>query len=231
MNSQEYERLIKLSKEIKSSNIDTYDTGNYCDALDETKNWCVGEVLNHQDDQLKIHFDGWSHKHDISVFLGKIKKVDHFRKFTKGYTGQKQTAYRTLNFQKEEFTDFKNLVKETKEKKYVNLKDATEITQIIRGKLFYKLDFFMTNPFNNLNHKEMICDIIELIYDYLDLIIIYLNYFKENIFYTEINRKYTELFLVDKNCAFMASIYEILFTLRRIFGKDERVNFFYKVFY
>lgn len=247
----EYERLEKLSSDLKRTNIDNYKIGNYCDALDETKNWCVGEVLDRQNDQLKIHFEGWSSKHDIPVFLGKIKKTDHFRKYTKGYTGQKQTAFRTLTFPKEDLIKFKNFVKELKDNfniinKNINtlkenninpesadylsfFNNALDITQNLRGKAFFKLDYFMTNPFNNHNCKEMVSQVVEIIYDFLDLIVYYLKFYKENIQYSEILKKYPDLFLADKLCAMVASIYEIIFTLQRIFGKDERVNYFYRV--
>lgn len=246
----EYERLEKLSLELKKTNIDNYKVGNYCDALDETKNWCVGEVVDRQNDLLKVHFEGWSSKHDITVLLGKVKKTDHFRKFTRGYTGQKQTAFRTLNFTKEDFLNFKNFVKELKENfntissnnsliKENNLDKPTEIlsffsnaldiTQYLRGKALFKLDYFMTNPFNNQNVKEMSSEVVEIIYNYLEIIVCYLLFYKENIQYTEILRKFPDLFLADKVCSIIASFFEILLTLKRIFGSDERVNYFYKV--
>lgn len=242
----DYERLEKLANELKKTNIDNYKVGNYCDALDETKNWCVGEVVDRQNDQIKVHFEGWSSKHDIPVLLGKFKKTDHFRKFTKGYSGQKMTAYRTLNFQKEDFLAFKELVQDIKaniqnllsisssnEEKNNSVRfildNALDITQILRGKAFFQLDFFMTNPFNNYNVKEMVGELVDIIYEYLDIIYSYLVFYKENIKYTEINKKFPDLFLVDKNCAIISSLYEVLFTLKRIFGRDERVNYFYKV--
>jgi hypothetical protein len=246
----EYERLEKLALDLKKANIDNYKIGDYCDALDENKNWCVGEVIEKQNDQLKVHFEGWSPKHDIPVFLGKVKKTDHFRKFTKGYTGQKQTAFRTLSFPKEDFIDFKNFVKDLKENfkilnKNSNLcqeninsespdfltlfDNALDITQNLRGKAFFKLDNFMSNPFNNHNAKEMVSEVVDIIYDYLEIIVCYLKFYKENIQYTEVLRKIPDLFLGDKISSIVASLYEILFTLKRIFGRDERVNYFYRV--
>ncbi len=247
----EYERLEKLALELKKNNIDNYKIGNYCDALDETKNWCVGEVIDRQNDQLKVHFEGWSSKHDIPVLLGKVKKTDHFRKYTKGYTGQKQTAFRTLSFPKEDLLNFKNFVKELNENsKHISINisllrennsestqilslycNALDITQNLRGKAFFKLDYFMSNPFNNHNSKEMVSEVVEIIYDYLEIIVFYLRFYKENIQYTEILRKLPDLFLADKICAIIASLYEMLFTLKRIFGKDDRVNYFYRVNY
>jgi len=250
--SNEYDRLEKLASEIKKTNLDNYKIGNYCDALDETKNWCVGEIIDRQNDQLKVHFEGWSSKHDIPVFLGKVKKTDHFRKFTKGYSGQKNTAFRTLTFSKEDFLSFKNFTIELKEnlkilsqninilKENINtassdnlylFSNALDITQNLRGKAFFKVDYFMTNPFNNQNSKEMVTETIEILYDYLDIVVYYLKIYKDNIQYTEILRKFPDLFLADIICSIVASLYEILFTLKRIFGRDERVNYIYKVIF
>jgi hypothetical protein len=251
-----YESLEKIAIENKPKILNIYEVGNFCDALDETKNYCVGEIIENKGDQYKIHFEGWSSKHDIIVSMGRSKKIEHFRKFTKGYTGQKMTAYRILNFQKEDFLQFKNMIKEIKEifssnnninnnnndsdndieilnNFHTNIldyfKDAYLITQILRGRMFFKLDYFMTNPFNNQNAKEYVPEIINVMYDYLDFAKGYFKLYKEQLFLTEINKKFPDLFLVEKSCAISASFYEILISLKRIFGKDDRVNYFYKV--
>ena len=107
--------------------------------------------------------------------------------------------------------------------------NSLDITQNLRGKAFFKLDYFMTNPFNNHNVKEMVGEVVDIIYDYLEIILMYFKFYKDNIRYTEIIRKYPDLFLKDKMCATMSSLYEIMITLKRIFGRDERVNYFFKV--
>jgi hypothetical protein len=257
-----YEFFEKTAIENKPKISDIYEVGYYCDALDETKNFCVGEIMENKGDQYKVHFEGWSNKHDIIVAVGRSKKIEYFRKFTKGYTGQKMTAYRVLNFQKEDFLQFKNTVKAVKEIFTINInineienidkdnnydydnnnflnnfhknildyfKDAYYLSQILRGRMFFKLDYFMTNPFNNQNAKEYVPEIVNVIYDYLDFAKGYFKLYKEQLFLTEINKKFTDLFLVDKSCAISASYYEVLHSLRRIFGKDDRVNYFYKV--
>ena len=227
-----YEQLEKTAIENKPKNSDIFKVGNFCDALDETKNFCVGEIIENQGDQYRVHFEGWSNKHDIIVTIGRTKKIDHFRRNTKGYTGQKMTAYRTLNFQKEEFLQFKKLIKEQKEifssseiENNINFsyqkildffEDANSVTQILRGKIFFKLDYFMTNPFNNQNPKEYVPEIVEVIYDYMDFSKGYFKIFKDFIFLTEINKKFPDLFLVEKSCAINASYYEVLKNLKRI---------------
>lgn len=239
-----YEYFEKIANENKPKNYDIFKLGNYCDALDETKNYCVGEILENQNDQYRVHFEGWSNKHDIIVTINRTKKLDHFRRNTKGYTGQKMTAYRTLNFQKEDFLQFKNNLKQIKEiftsneieenkifeKTFLDqFNDASSITQMLRGKLFFKLDYYMTNPFNNHNLNEIVPEVVDSLYDYIDFSKGYFKLFREQIFITEINRKFPDIFLFEKSCALSASYYEILFSLKRIFGKDERVNYFYKV--
>ena len=232
-----YESLEKTANEIKPKNTDIFKAGTYCDSLDETKNFCVGEIIECQQEQVRVHFEGWSKKHDIVVVIGRTKKIDHFRKNTKGYTGQKMTAYRVLEFQREDFLQFKHAIKDLKElfrdnnhnNILAHFQDASSVTQTLRGKIFYKLDYYMTNPFNNHNTKEIVSELVDVMYDYLDLSKEYFMLFKDQIFLTEINKKFPDLFLTEKSCAITASYYEMLTTLKRIFGKDERVNYFYKV--
>jgi|LauGreDrversion4_2_1035121.scaffolds.fasta_scaffold1229856_2 hypothetical protein len=87
---------------------------------------------------------------------------------------------------------------------------------------------------NNYDSKQAhigntVNQIIDLLYEFLDFSIEYLNFYKKNAYLLEYLEKYPELYLIDEKCAFMAAYYEILFTLKRIFGRDERVNAFYKV--
>ncbi len=88
---------------------------------------------------------------------------------------------------------------------------------------------------NNYDSKQAhigntVNQIIDLLYEFLDFSIEYLTFYKKNSYILEFLEKYPESYLIDEKCAFMASSYEILFTLKRIFGRDERVNAFYKVF-
>ena len=83
-----------------------------------------------------------------------------------------------------------------------------------------------------ISHKEpskTISNIVELIYDFIDLSIKYLEFFKENFKGIDYLDKFPDLILIDDKCAVLACYYEIIISLKRIFGRDERVNNFYKV--
>ena len=68
---------------------------NYIDAKDTVNNWCVGQVIEENVDQgtIKVHFEGWSERHDI-IIKKNSNKIALFRSQTRGYTGQKRSAFR-----------------------------------------------------------------------------------------------------------------------------------------
>src|SRR5690242_16964625 len=109
---EEIERINKLIPELKNINsLDHYQKGEYCDAQDDTKSWLVGEIVERTDDKIKVHFEGWSSKYDETWSI-KNRKVEHFRRYSKGYTGQKGTAYRSLAFSMDDFEFVRNNIKE-----------------------------------------------------------------------------------------------------------------------
>ncbi len=225
----EYDRIIKLIAELKSFNVDTYQKGKYVDAIDEAKNWCVAEVVERSDDKIKIHFEGWSNKHDEFQPL-KSKKLAPFRKYTRGYTGQKSIAYRIFNFDSNEFLKFKNLLNEEKENNFGTFMNSIDVTQIIRGRIFTFIDVYMTTTLNS-NPNVGVPQIVYMLYDFLDLSINYLRYVKNNLYITEVIERYPDIFLVDLKSSIVACYPEIFITLKRIFGRDERVSAFYKVIF
>jgi hypothetical protein len=152
--------------------------------------------------------------------------VNHFRRYSKGYTGQKKVAYRDYTFSEEDFNLIRNLIIEIKNKHFAEM-DALQVTQVIRGRIFTMLEVFMT-----YSHKEpskVIPSLVETLYDFLDLAVKYLEFFKENFKYADYLDKFPDLYLIDEKCAVISCYFEIMLTLRRIFGRDERVNNFYKV--
>jgi len=106
--------------------------------------------------------------------------------------------------------------------------DPLEITQLLRGKIYTFIDILLTTSIPNVNNS-VLNEIMEMVYDFLDLAIIFLNFYKNKMFLLDYLDKYPDIFLVDENCAVLACLYEVIHTVRRIFGFDERVNFFYKV--
>jgi ubiquitin C-terminal hydrolase len=242
--TSESERISKLISESKKIEIDNYFVGNYCDALDQTKNWCIAEVIHRTDDKVKIHFEGWSSKFD-EVLSIKSRRLAHFRKFSRGYTGQKSTAFRLYTFKYDDFLEIKSLIRLIIETNFTCLTDPLEISQILRGKIFTWIDIFMTCPFNlessskgkNVNEdneqlnslKFAVPEILQLLYDFIELFVLYLNFVKENLYISEIIEKYPDLYLIDNKCALFSCYREFLLTIKRIFGKDERTNNFFRL--
>jgi len=229
---EEFRSLQKKLNDLKTIQIDNYFVGNFCDALDLNKQWCVAEVIDRQDDKIKIHFEGWSNKFDEELYISKSRKITHFRRFSQGYTGQKSTAYRLYNFNHEDFLEIKNLIQEIKNKKFENLEDPLQITQILRGKIFTFIDIFMTCNLTKSNQdisetENIVIMIVGLLIDYLHLALEFLEYCKNNLKYSEVIEKYNDVFLIDKTSAIMASYFEFVLTITRIFGLDQRTSVFY----
>ena len=89
----------------------------------------------------------------------------------------------------------------------------------------------MTNNYDSkqINLTNCINQVVDLFYDFLDFTVEYLIYFKKHVYILEYLDKHPDLYLIDEKCSFMACYYEIFYTLKRIFGRDERVNSFFKV--
>ncbi len=109
---KDYELKLKQLKQINFP--DLFIKGNFCDAMDETKNWCVAEVIEKNENIIKIHFEGWSAKHDEIINLGNFQKnkVAPFRKHSKLYTGQKKTAFRHYQFSQNDSDELSTLLKQ-----------------------------------------------------------------------------------------------------------------------
>ena len=104
-----------------------------------------------------------------------------------------------------------------------------QITQIIRGKIFTYIDIFMTNSNNESN--EYIERILILLYDFIDLAVQYYIFLRNNIHFIDFVDKNYDLALIDERMSVLACYLEINLFLKRIFGRDERVNSFFKVIF
>ena len=70
------------------SSRDLLTASNYVDAKDSVNNWCAAQIIEENVDQgtIKIHFEGWSDRHDV-VIKKNSNKMAPFRSQTRGYTG------------------------------------------------------------------------------------------------------------------------------------------------
>ena len=222
--------LEKKVEQLKTINInELYQKGKYCDAMDETKLWCVAEIIEKDGDKIKIHFEGWSNKHDEVINLNSYQrnKVAPFRKYSKNYTGQKKTAFRHYNINQKDIEEIKQLINFYKTN-LNQLDDPYQITQDLRGKIYFFIDMFMTANLNNSIAEKLSALINDVLYDFIDLFIAFLNFYKENANLTEIIIKNPDLFLVDTKIALMSALSEMVNTSRRIFGVEPRLNEFYR---
>lgn len=74
-------------------NSTSYQIGTYLDALDTENIWRVAQVIDLFENKLKIHYEGWGSKYDISIDKDS-NKLARFREHTRGYTGQRYNAMR-----------------------------------------------------------------------------------------------------------------------------------------
>ena len=107
--------------------------------------------------------------------------------------------------------------------------DPLEMTQLIRGEIFIMIDVFMTTLYPTKDTQIIIPFVVELLIDFIDFSVAYLKYLKQNLQILPLLSKFPDLFLIDEKCAVLASLHEIVFTLKRIFGDDKRVSEFYKI--
>lgn len=223
---KEIENLEKIIPMLSSLNLDPFIVGNYIDAVDETKQWCVAEILERQGDNVLIHFEGWSSKLDEKVNIKRTAKINHFRRYSRNYSGQKRTAYRMYTYSQVDYDNIKSLIEKLRQSKFLCF-DAMETTQILRGKIYTYLDIFMTTNYGNLTEK-IVPQVVDLLYDYLDLVVDWLEFYKENFHLSELLIKNPDLFLIDAKSAVMSCTSEICHSLKRIFGGDYRVSEFFR---
>ena len=100
------DNLVSKISKIKNLKFDNFKPGQYCDCMDETKNWCIAEVKERSnDDIVKVRYEGWSNKFDETLSIKKTNKITHFRRFSKGYSGQKKMAFRYYTFNQNDFEE------------------------------------------------------------------------------------------------------------------------------
>jgi len=58
----------KLEELRKYNTIDFYDQGRYIDAQDTVNSWCHAQIIQCDNRNLQIHFDGWSNRWDVVRF-------------------------------------------------------------------------------------------------------------------------------------------------------------------
>lgn len=237
-NEQLKERMDKESvmlnskiQELKLVNtLDTFQIGNYVDIMDENKCWCVGQVIERQGDIVIVHYEGCPSKLDEKVSIKRQLKITHFRRNTRAYTGLKKNAWRNYVFSIDDVKEIEGYLQSFSETQFHPMMDAVEITQILRGKIFTMIDTFMTTPYSSKEQITAIPAIMNLIFQFINFSVEFFKIYKENLFV--VNNfliKHKDLYLIHNKCAVLAGLYDIITSLKRIFGEDPRVGEFYKI--
>lgn len=151
-----------------------------------------------------------------------------FRAHTFGYTGQAKNTFRDFKFNPAYQTRLETIIQEIVKSRFKNFKTAHEVTQFIRGELFFYVDSIITIPTETTSadlpaRVEFITQVFELIITWLDIFPSYVEAYKEC-------HATPNLMLVDVGCAISQCGYELLKLLGMVFGMCRRTNNFFSDF-
>jgi len=200
---------------------DGYTQFSYIDANDGAK-WRVAQIIGVANNSLEIHYEGWTIKYDEKNLPKTAAKLAPFRSCSRGYTGQNIQAYRDFNFETSEC-----LNKQTTLQKLIssNLDNtigisAYELTQLIRGELFFYCDSLLSLAHYYRPNLENLQKVYETIGLYLDMILLWLEKFPLWKNEYELCKKYKYLYLIDYETALACCSNEFEEILRNCFGSD-----------
>lgn len=71
-------------------------------------------------------------------------RISHFRRHTEGYTGQKKNAYRTFKISYTIHDQYLKTVRHLIETKFDDGMSAADLTQFVRGELYFHLDSLLS---------------------------------------------------------------------------------------
>jgi hypothetical protein len=66
----------KLEILRKYNPTDYYEEGRFIDAQDTVNSWCLAQIVNVDNKNLNIHFDGWSSRWDVVSFIYTVSQHD-----------------------------------------------------------------------------------------------------------------------------------------------------------
>eukprot|EP01022_Parablepharisma_sp_SALTPOND_P031230 TRINITY_DN78_c0_g1_i1.p1 TRINITY_DN78_c0_g1~~TRINITY_DN78_c0_g1_i1.p1 ORF type:complete len:2462 (-),score=272.77 TRINITY_DN78_c0_g1_i1:2173-9558(-) len=204
--------------------------GTYLDVKDTASTWCLAQVIRLSGDVLRVHYDGWSEKYDEVLFQSNTQqdfrtfsqRIAPFRKYTRGYTGQKSTALRYTCPTLEEIQDATHLVQKLTESNLTSI-TAKEYNQFVRGALFVLMDFLMTNwPGKKEIFKGEVEAILGLCNAVIKFVCKWLSLFPKYYPYYIEAMQHPNLYLVSLNHAVAVSLPELSEMLKLNFGLIKR---------
>lgn len=190
-----------------------YKEGCFIDSKDTMNTWCVAKIINidFEHKNLKVRYEGWSDKWDTTLPFNS-SRISQFRLKSELYTGQKGIALRSFYFDNEYLLSVAAAME--------NLpKSAFEITQFLRGELFLLIDCLLVYEYKGINELDQSIVFFTKTLDFIT------NWLKSSeIHFQILNSSKSEGFMTDPQVALAAAWPELLFTLKRLFGLDQRTG-------
>ena len=212
--------IIQHSKDYDHTQEYQFDL--YVDAKDSVGKWCVGQIVELDESRsvARVHYDGWSEKHDEYISL-LSDKIAPFRYFTNNYTGQVISAYRDFHFNSALNEKFKKELKDILENGFEVLETPRKVTQYIRGELYFYVDSMLSLHLNTTT-KELpkIYEFMRYVYQIVQL---WLKLFPSKLFKNyKHSLKYKKLYLIDFDTSLSRCGYELIDILAKSFGLCSR---------
>ena len=206
-----------------------YSEGEWVDAVDTVQKWCVATAVDIQENCVRLHFDGWGKKWDVTQRFTS-GKVAPFRAQSLGYTGQLMTPLRqNMGFDLEELQAAKARIEAVIESEFKGI-SAHETTQYLRGTLFVYTDFLLSTYTRPYTEEELV-EVNDYMRAVIRLVVAWLRKTKEIVQTAGPDyRRDPDIFLVDEDVAILAACPEIMGLLDRMFCGCHRCLRYY-VFY
>ena len=204
-----------------------WKVGSYLDYQDlAARQWSVVKILeiNHSKDELTFEFDGWPKKWNTTCKISSNKLVP-FRLKSQGYTGPKENSARDFTYRPEEI-DFIERRLKTCINGSLSQSSPIETTQFIRGELFTFVDNLLVTNYRKADYPR-VGVFLTVVVDY---IVEWMKRASEffPLYYEWVNNP--ESMLSDNKVALAVAWPELLMTLKRIFGLDQRTSRFHRNF-
>lgn len=218
-----YEKRVELARNCPNP-FGTLKPGLYVDAVDTINAWCVAQIVEIDDNMVKVHFDGWPPKWDDWMKITSYK-IAPFRKNAIGYTGQTKIAIRKGELTPEEYLQLIHKIDICIQNNLKGL-GAHETTQFYRGELFCTLDHLMGRSYEASD--EALYEVaIKFIKKCLELVATYLKLIPEMLVSLDEAEREPDLRLVDENVAIAACCTEFMEMLKTIYCLNPRTLRFY----
>lgn len=207
------EKRIQLAKNCTNP-FGTIEPGIWIDAMDTINAWLSAVIVEVEENNIRVHFDGWPAKWDEWMKIGSYK-VSPFRKHSVGYTGQTKIAMRKDEYGVEYYTEMMKNIDLCIQNDLKKL-GAMGTTQFYRGTVFTALDTIMGRTYEESDEELLeisvpfIKKVLELICTYLKLIPTMLKSFEEDTYCDD-------LYLIDENIAIARCHQEFIEMIKVIF--------------